>query len=152
MCHNYNNHIDSYRMYTQLEKAKLAYQFDTYILWPLQPNDKLTFTCIKLGVNTLQKKIHFTYMLIKRWNIKHPHTTFIHWIKSKCKTIKKSKNGFEKKLIAFQGFRMARQDKADGTVMVCLWVPPQLPPKPPPQEPRGRRWRWWDADWTTCNV
>lgn len=56
MCHNYNNHIDSYRMYTQLEKAKLAYQFDTYILWPLQPNDKLTFTCIKLGVNTLQKK------------------------------------------------------------------------------------------------
>lgn len=55
MCHNYNNHTASYWMYTQLEKAKLCllvWHLYIYILWPLQPNDKLTFTCIKLGVNT----------------------------------------------------------------------------------------------------
>lgn len=27
---------------------------------------------------------------------------------------------FEKKLVSYEGFRMARQEKADGTVMVCL--------------------------------
>lgn len=88
-CHNYNNHTDNYRMYTKLKKAKLAYQFDTNILWPLQPNDELTFTCIKLGVNTVQKENTFHLHVDKKMKCKKKmHTTFIHWIKSMCKAVK----------------------------------------------------------------
>lgn len=80
MCHNYNNHTASYWMYTQLEKAKLCllvWHLYIYILWPLQPNDKLTFTCIKLGVNTFhlhvdqkmkyKKPAHNIHSLDKKW-------------------------------------------------------------------------------------